>query len=105
MSSTHEHATGKEVIDLRQVKEWQRPPKVSFDKMASLKIAEKILGLFACVYLGCFVLILGSFWLDGVDFDKSSELVRFMLQSILPLVTLAVGYYLGDRSKQRGATA
>lgn len=105
MHDTPGNSTEIEIVDVRQVTEWRHPPKVSFDKMASLKIAERVIWLFAGVYLACFVLSLCSFSLAGATYDKGSELVKFLLQSILPIVTLAVGYYLGDRSRQQQATA
>jgi len=45
------------------------------------------------------------FWMESASYEKASELVKFLLQSILPIVTLAVGYYLGDRSRQESSPA
>jgi hypothetical protein len=87
-------------IDIRQEEFWKDPPEVSFDQMASLSIAKWVLWMFAGVYALCFVMVFMMFWSEGVDYDKATEVVKFMLQSIIPLVTLAVGYYLGDRSRQ-----
>jgi hypothetical protein len=39
------------------------------------------------------------FYRSDATFEKGSELIKFMVQSLLPLVTLAVGYYLGDRNR------
>ena len=86
-----------ERIDIREVEEWKVPPKVSFDQMASLQIARWVLAIFAGVYALCFVLGFVMLLSDGVTYEKGLELVKFMLSSILPLVTLAVGYYLGDK--------
>lgn len=36
---------------------------------------------------------------DAAMFDKVTELLKFLVQSVVPLVTLAVGYYLGDRGR------
>ena len=79
---------------------WQPPPKVSFEQAASLAIAKWILGIFGGAYLLCFVMAFVMFRVEGIDYDKATELVKFLLQSIIPLVTLAVGSYLGDRSRQ-----
>jgi hypothetical protein len=71
------------------------PPR----EKASLEIARWVLIIFAGVYILCFTMsLLMIFFVDGVDFQNSTELVRFLLGSVLPLVTLAVGYYLGDKS-------
>jgi hypothetical protein len=93
------------VIDIRQVEDWKTPPRISFDRIASLRIAYVILSIFACVYLLCFAMAFAMFWTEKADYDKASELVKFLLQSILPLVTLAVGYYLGDRARQESSPA
>ena len=53
--------------------------------------------IFAGVYLLCFVMAFGMFFMSDATYNDALELVKFMLGSILPLVTLAVGYYLGDR--------
>jgi hypothetical protein len=39
-----------------------------------------------------------SEWKDAT-FEKGSDLVKFLVQLPLPIVTLAVGYYLGDRNR------
>jgi hypothetical protein len=79
---------------------WQHEPTVArtFHEKASLEIAKWVLWIFAGVYAACFVMAFSMlFFVDGVDFDGSMELVKFLLSSMLPLVTLAVGYYLGER--------
>lgn len=93
------------VIDIRQVEDWRTPPRVSFDRMASLRIAYVVLSIFAGVYALCFAMAFAMFWTEKADYEKASELVKFLLQSILPLVTLAVGYYLGDRARQESSPA
>lgn len=60
--------------------------------------------IFGGVYVLCFLLALYMLKLEGVTYEKSVELVRFMLSAILPLVTLAVGYYLGDKSASQNTT-
>ena len=93
------------VVDIRQVEDWRTPPRVSFDRMASLRIAHVVLAIFAVVYALCFAMAFGMFWMESASYEKASELVKFLLQSILPIVTLAVGYYLGDRSRQESSPA
>lgn len=90
-----------ESIDLREVEEWKDPPKVTFGEMASLQIAKWVLMIFASVYALCFILAFVMLFLGDVTYDKSLDLVKFLLSSILPLVTLAVGYYLGDRQSMQ----
>jgi hypothetical protein len=90
-------------VDIRREEPWREAPKVSFDQIASLTIAKWVLGIFATVYALCFVMAFMMFWIEGVTYDKAAELVKFMLQAVLPLVTLAVGFYLGDRVRQQAA--
>lgn len=97
MSTTAPSDPGIPVVDIRDVEEWKEPPKISFDQFASLQIARWVLMIFAGVYLLCFVMAFVMFFLSDATYDGSLELVKFMLGSILPLVTLAVGFYLGDR--------
>ena len=59
-----------------------------------------MLVIFAGVYLLCFAMAFCMFFMEGATFDGALELVNFMLSAILPLVTLAVGYYLGDKTRQ-----
>ena len=90
-------------IDLRWEGErppWAKEPIVGFDQKASLTIAQWILALFAGVYLLGFVAAFVLLTWKDASFDKGSELIKFMIQLPLPLVTLAVGYYLGDRNRQ-----
>ena len=91
------------VVDIRQVEEWKEPPRVSFDQMASLQIARWVLVIFGGVYILSFLLALVILRQEGATYDKSMELVKFMVTSILPLVTLAVGYYLGDKTSRSDA--
>lgn len=65
----------------------------------SYTIAQWILIIFAGVYLFGFIaaFILLS-WKDA-SFEKGSDPIKFMIQLPLPLVTLAVGYHLGDRNR------
>ena len=85
------------VVDIRDVEEWKDPPTVSFDQMASFQVANWILLLFAGVYAICMVIGICMLFMKDATFDKALELVKFLVSSILPIVTLAVGYYLGDR--------
>lgn len=55
--------------------------------------------MFGAVYFLCFVIGFVAMFKDGADFESAFKLIQFMITSILPLVTLAVGYYLGDRGK------
>ena len=87
-------------IDIGDEEEWVEPPIVTFDQKASLQIARWVLLIFAGVYLLCFVMAFLMMFMEGATFDGGLELVKFMLTAILPLVTLAVGYYLGDKSRQ-----
>lgn len=88
---------GIEKVDLREVK-WKTPLKM-FDQKASLEIARWVLAIFAAVLILCFILAFTNLGKEEVmTYEDSLELVRIMISSILPLVTLAVGYYLGDKS-------
>lgn len=82
---------------------WKTDPVVGFDQRASLAIAQWVLVIFGGVYVLAFVATFVLFWKTDATFEKGSELVKFMIQSLLPLVTLAVGYYLGDRARQQQA--
>jgi hypothetical protein len=79
---------------------WKNDPLVGFDQRASLTIARWIFVIFGGVYalgfVGAFILLT---WKDAT-FERGSDLVKFLVQLPLPLVTLAVGYYLGDRNRQ-----
>lgn len=94
-------ASGKEdrlpTVDIRDVEDWKEEPAVTFDQAASLEIARWILSIFAGVIVICFVLTLIMFRFDDATFDNGLEVIKFMVGSILPLATLAVGYYLGER--------
>lgn len=88
-----------EKVDLDQEDdEWEDLTEVHFDRKASLEIARWVLIIFASVYLLCFFVVWSLFKMEDATFDGGVEILRFMLSSILPLVTLAVGYYLGDRA-------
>ena len=106
MTSTPANEPRPAKLDLKQEiehSEWKKDPIVGFDQRASLTIAQWILVIFGGVYVLGFVaaFILLS-WKDAT-FEKGSDLVKFMIQLPLPLVTLAVGYYLGDRNRQQTA--
>jgi hypothetical protein len=93
-------------IDLKQEiahSEWKTDPLVGFDQRASLAIAQWVLVIFGGVYVLAFVATFVLFWKTDTTFEKGSDLVKFMIQSLLPLVTLAVGYYLGDRARLQQA--
>lgn len=88
-------------VDIDDEEVWERLPVVtepSFDQAASLHMARWVLSIFACVYLLCFVIVFCLMRMKDATFDGGVELVKFMLSSILPLITLAIGYYLGDRN-------
>jgi len=105
MSDTSPEAEPKpSKLDLKkeiELSEWKKDPILSFDQRASYTIAQWILIIFAGVYLLGFIaaFILLS-WKDA-SFEKGSDLVKFLVQLPLPLVTLAVGYYLGDRDRSQ----
>lgn len=88
------------LVDVGDEKEWKEPPIVTFGQRASLQIARWVLMIFAGVYLLCFGIAFGMLFMEGATFESALELVKFMLTAILPLVTLAVGYYLGDKGNQ-----
>jgi hypothetical protein len=56
------------------------------------------------VYLLAFLAAFILMFQQDATFEKGAELIKFMVQSLLPLVTLAVGYYLGDRNRQQATT-
>ncbi len=90
-------------LDLHKITEyfeWQKDPTVGFDQKASLTIAQWILILFGGIYLLGFLASFVLLWTKEATFEKGAELVKFLVQLPLPLVTLAVGYYLGDRNRQ-----
>jgi hypothetical protein len=92
---------GVPTVDIDDEEVWKQEPVVtepSFDQRASLRIAGLVLGIFAGIYLLCFVVIFCMIWKTDATFDAMADVVKFMVSSILPLVTLAVGYYLGERS-------
>jgi hypothetical protein len=84
--------------------EWKHDPIIGFDQRASLVIAQWVLTIFGGVYALGFLATFILFWTTDATFEKGSDLVKFMVQSLLPLVTLAVGYYLGDKSRQQMPT-
>ena len=83
-------------MDLKVEKRWLDPPKASFTERASLEIARWVLVIFAVVYGICFFIAVMSFY-QGAKAQDLLEMMKYLLGSILPVVTLAVGYYLGDR--------
>lgn len=105
MSDTHLlEALKPAKIDLKKEierSEWKNDPVVSFDERASFTIAQWILVIFGGVYLLGFIASFILFSWKDATFEKGSDLVKFMVQLPLPLVTLAVGYYLGDRNRQQ----
>jgi hypothetical protein len=91
-------------IDLKREiarSEWKDDPVIGFDQKASLTIARWVLMIFGGVYVLSFLAMFFLFYRSDATFEKGSELVKFMVQSLLPLVTLAVGYYLGDRNRHQ----
>jgi hypothetical protein len=91
------------VIDIRDEEDWQGPLEVSFDQAASLQMARWVLIIFGGVYALGFIMAFATLFLHDATYDKAVELVKFMVSSILPIVTLAVGYYLGERRASEGA--
>jgi hypothetical protein len=93
---------GPEQIDFKEFADhgaFRTPPRL-FDQRASLSIAKWILCVFAGVlvlaFMALFVMISKQ---DAILFEKVAELIKFLVQAVVPLVTLAVGYYLGDRGR------
>lgn len=94
----------EEPIDIGDLEEWEQPPQVSdwvpgFGQRATLEIARYVLLIFAGVFLLCFILAFYMITLPGASYDKSVELIKFLIASVVPLATLAVGYYLGTASQ------
>lgn len=87
-----------EVLKISIDEEKESWPSFSFDQHATLQIARWVLWIFSGVYLACFILSLCSLLLEGATFEKTHELIKFFINAIMPLVTLAVGYYLGDKN-------
>jgi len=108
MSDTPPQETAKPTkIDIKREiahSEWKDDPVVGFEHKASLAIVRWVLLIFGGVYLLSFVAMVFLFFRTDATFEKGSELIKFMIQSLLPLVTLAVGYYLGDRNRHTAAT-
>lgn len=89
-------------VNINDIPAWRDPPKeVPFHQRAPLEIARWILSIFAAVCLFCFFHVWWMSFLPGADFDKSTDFLKFMVNSVLPVVTLAVGYYLGDKRSNR----
>jgi hypothetical protein len=92
-----------EKVDLHNYAEhsrWKEPPSVNFDKYASLSIARWVFWILCGIYVLSFTVIGIMLFRPDATFEKAADLVKFMIQSMLPLVTLAVGYYLGDRGQR-----
>jgi hypothetical protein len=89
-------------VDLNQESDFQTPPKVvKFHDMASLAIARWILLIFSGVLLFSFIVLFALMkWSDATTFEKIVDLLKFLVGVVVPLVTLAVGYYLGDKNRQ-----
>ena len=100
MSDTPKPAKVDIEREAERFQEWKQAPVVGFDQRASLVIAQWVLMIFGGVYLLAFISTFLLFWRTDATFEKGSDLIKFMIQSPLPLVTLAVGYYLGDRNRQ-----
>ena len=92
-------------VDVNTMEDWKTPPKVEFEKAASLEIARLVLRIFGAVYIGAFLLVFVALFLKDATVANITDVLKFLIQSLLPLVTLAVGYYLGDRSSQLTAEA
>ena len=87
----------KQVIDIRKEETWKTDPRIDFNQAATLTIAGWILLIFSGVYIACFVVVFILLFKKDTTAEQGLELIKFMIGSILPLVTLAVGYYLGDK--------
>lgn len=88
-------------VDIEDEEDWKQPPVVSepsFDQRVSFWIAALVLGLFSGIYLLSFIVVFCMMRQADATFDKGVDVVKFMISSILPVVTLAVGYYLGERT-------
>src|ERR1700759_1100124 len=88
-------------VNIDDVDVWKQLPVVtepSYDQRASLQIAIAILIIFGGVCLLSYVLLFFMYFKEDATFEGLAEMGKFMVTSILPLVTLAVGYYLGERS-------
>jgi hypothetical protein len=103
MSDTPPEGHQIPVIDIREEEDWKGPLEVTFDQAASLQMARWVLIIFGGVYALGFIMAFATLFLHDVTYEKAVELVKFMVTSILPLVTLAVGYYLGDRRAAESA--
>lgn len=90
--------TKVETVDIDDEEAWLEEPIVTFGQQASLQIARWVLMIFAGVYTLCFIMAFILICAESATFDGGIELVKFLLTAVLPLVTLAVGYYLGDRN-------
>lgn len=88
-----------EKVDIENEQEWwDDPVTASYGAQASFKMAQFVMWIFAGVYVLSFVFAFMMFTVKDATFDGMIELLKFLLGSIIPLVTLAVGYYLGDRN-------
>lgn len=85
-------------IEISEEKGFEQLTVEYIHEWASFEVAKRVLVIFAGVYLLSFVMSFCMFFMEGADFQGALELVRFLLGSVLPLVTLVVGYYLGERS-------
>lgn len=99
MSDTPPQDSLKPLIDLKKTTSWKDDLTVGFEHRAPLTIAGWVLGIFGGVYSLSFVAMFFLFFRTDATFGKGAELIKFLVQSLLPLVTLAVGYYLGDRNR------
>lgn len=86
--------------DVVEQSSWKQDPVVGREARASHSLAKWVLILFGGVCALCFLFMFILFVRTDATFEKGADLVKFMIQSLLPLVTLAVGYYLGDRGRQ-----
>lgn len=75
---------------------------LTFNMRASLEIARWVLGIFSGVYVLCFIYAFVLMTAEDATYEGGVEILKLMLTTALPLVTLAVGYYLGDRSSSSG---
>jgi len=106
MTTPAPNKPGPSKLDLKREvahSEWVKDAIAGFDQKASYTIAQWILLIFGGVYLLGFIAAFVLFSWKDATFEKGADLIKFMIQLPLPLVTLAVGYYLGDRNRQQSA--
>ena len=72
-------------------------PTITFQDKVSFRIARWILIVFTIICILTCGLIFYAFEREDATFEGIVLLIQFPLSTIMSLVTLAVGYYLGDK--------